>query len=57
MSIRVEEMVNAIEDDTEEIFKSADKFITGLTEAIQSRLLGMIESRSQKTKDDKHSLV
>ncbi|NQY80424.1 MAG: hypothetical protein HRT47_08940 [Candidatus Caenarcaniphilales bacterium] len=57
MSIRVEEMVNAIEDDTDEIFKSADKFISNLTNSIQSRLLGMIESRSQKIKDDKHSLV
>lgn len=57
MSVRVEEMIDAIEDDTDEIFKSSDKFISNLTNSIHSRLLGMIESRSHEIKDDKHSLV
>ena len=57
MSIRVEEMVNAIEDDREQIFKSADKFISSLKDAMQSRLDAMVKKRSQGSKDSEHSLV
>lgn len=57
MSIRVEEMLNAVEDDREEIFRSSEKYISKLTDLMKGRLETMLKKRSENLKDNNPSLV
>ncbi len=57
LSIKVEEMLNAVEHDKEEVISSASTYVDQLSSALTEKLNAMIAGRTSNSSFKDHSLV